>query len=206
MAEMDDRIDAYISKAEEFARPVLNHLSAVVYEACPDVQETIKWDCPHFEYGGNILCSMAAFKNHCAFGFWLSSMMKDPYKLLESSAEKTGMGHFGQLKTLGDLPIKKILKEYIRHAMELIDQRVKRAKPDAASRLKTLEIPDYFKQVLAKNKKAQEAFERFSFSHKKEYIEWIVEAKTEATRNKRMMTAVGWLTTGKSRNWKYTKP
>lgn len=206
MAEKDKRISDYIAHTEEFAQPILNHLRALIHETCPDIRETIKWGVPHFEYAGGILCSMAAFKNHCAFSFWLGSMVKDPGNVQAAQAVKTGMGDFGKLKSLADLPAKKTLAGYIRRAMALNEHGVKRSRFDNTSpQAKTVEVPDYFLEMLKKNKKAAAAFERFSYSHRKEYVEWIAEAKTEQTRNKRMATALEWLAEGKGRNWKYQK-
>lgn len=202
MSQYDPRIDEYILKSADFAKPILTHIRDVVHKACPNARETIKWGFPHFEYAGAILCSMASFKHHCAFGFWLASLMKDPNKIL-AVGERASMGHFGPLKSLADLPTDKILATYIKEAMELIDKGAKVPRPEKATSSKPVEVPEYFLQELKKDKTAFAHFEKFSPSHKKEYVEWITEAKTEATRNKRMATAIEWLQEGKSRNWKY---
>ncbi len=202
MEHFDTRIDAYILKSADFAKPILNHLRSIVHNACPQVKETIKWSFPNFEYSGSILCNMAAFKQHCTFGFWLGSLMNDRYGLLSNVGEKTAMGHFGQIKSLEDLPSNSILTEYIKEAMLLIEKGVKAQKKEKV-KLKELEIPDYFKSALQKNNTALSYFEKLSPSHKKEYLEWLNEAKTETTRNKRVSTAIEWLEEGKSRNWKY---
>ena len=204
MAPTEPRIDEYISKSADFAKPILNHLRSLIHNACPEVKETIKWSFPNFDYGGSILCSMASFKQHCAFTFWLGSRMSDPYKILAGVGEKTSMGHLGQIKTLQDLPSDEILMQYIKEAMALIDKGTKMPKKEKTS-LKELEIPQYFLTALHQNEKALKNFEKFSPSHKKEYIEWIVDAKTEATRNKRLSTAIEWIEEGKGRNWKYMK-
>jgi uncharacterized protein YdeI (YjbR/CyaY-like superfamily) len=205
MPTPDPRIDEYIAKSADFAKPILNHIRSTIHKACPDVKETIKWSFPHFEYAGGILCSMASFKQHCAFGFWLASLMSDPDKVMAAVGEKTSMGHFGPIRSVNDLPSEKILVKYIKEAMSLNEQGTKVAKKVKASSPKEVEIPAYFKEALQKDKAASEAFEKFSASHKREYLEWITEAKTEATRNKRMATTLKWLVEGKSRNWKYNK-
>ena len=204
MPAYDPRIDDYISKSADFAKPILEYLRETIHKACPDVQETMKWSFPHFEYNGSILCSMASFKQHCTFGFWLGSLMNDPHGLLTPVGERTAMGHFGQIRSVKDLPSSKILSAYIKEAMALAEQGVKLPKtPKAAS--KKIETPPYFLAILKKNKKAFEHFERFSPSHKKEYVLWITEAKSEATRNKRMATAIEWLSDGKPKDWRYMK-
>src|SRR5882762_10487209 len=124
MATTDPRIDAYIAKAADFARPVLEHLRKLVHKACPGVQETMKWSFPHFEYGGAILCSMAAFKEHCVFGFWKASIMKDPEGILQI-ADRHSMGHFDRMTSRKDLPSDKILLAYIREAASLNEEGVK---------------------------------------------------------------------------------
>ncbi len=199
MSESTGYVDEYISKAQDFAKPVLKHIRKLVLETVPGVEEVKKWSFPHFDYKGSTLCSMASFKEHCAFGFWKASLMKDPHKLMNG---KDAMGHFGRITRLKDLPSDKIMKEYIKEAAKLNENGVKVVKPKKAAK-EELESPDYFKKALSKNKIAMKNFESFSPSAKRDYIEWLVEAKTEATRDKRMETALEWITEGKKRHWKY---
>ena len=138
--------------------------------------------------------------------FWKASLMKDPV-LIENAKSETAMGHLGKLTSLKDLPSDKKMTAWIKEAMELTDKGIKlpaRAKPTEKEK-KELTVPDYFIKALAKNKKAKQVFENFAYSHKKEYLEWITEAKTEETRNKRMATALEWMAEGKGRNWKYER-
>jgi uncharacterized protein YdeI (YjbR/CyaY-like superfamily) len=205
LSDFDQRIDAYIAKSADFAKPILEHLRQTVHGACPRVTETMKWSFPHFEYKGSILCSMAAFKQHCAFGFWLGALMTDPDRLLESVGTKTSMGHLGKITSLKDIPSKKILSKYIKEAMALIDNgqtKIARQKPLKSTPVK---VPLYFEARLKKNSDAKVVFEQLSNSHKKEYVDWIADAKTDVTREKRITTAVEWLSEGKIRNWKYEK-
>lgn len=202
MPSFDPRIDAYIEKSAPFAQPIMEHIRELVHKACPQVEETVKWGFPHFEYKG-ILCSMAAFKKHCYFGFWKAALMKDEKNVLKV-ADKHSMGHFDKITSLKDLPADKILISYIKEAMRLNDEDIKTpAKPKAAKA--EPETPAQLTAALKKNKTAQNTFENFSPSHKREYIEWITEAKTDATREKRIATTIEWLAEGKSRHWKYTK-
>ncbi len=204
MAKKEKAIDAYISKSADFAKPILNHIRELVHKTCPDVEEKMKWSFPHFDYKGEMMCSMAAFKQHAVFGFWKASLMKDPV-LVETAKSEVAMGHLGRLTSVKDLPADKKMIAWIKEAMLLNDKGIKlAAKPKAADK-KELIIPDYFITALAKNKKAKQVFEGFAYSHKKEYVQWITEAKTEDTRNKRMATALEWLNEGKSRNWKYER-
>jgi|HubBroStandDraft_1064217.scaffolds.fasta_scaffold252496_2 uncharacterized protein YdeI (YjbR/CyaY-like superfamily) len=199
-AKKDPRMDAYISDAPDFAKPILNHLRELVHTACPDVEETMKWSRPHFLHNG-LLCGMSAFKHHCAFGFWLAEKVLSDQGTW--SAQNDGMGHFGKITSLADLPGDKQLLAWIKKAAALNDSGVKRPAAPRPAGNRELIIPDYFTAALKKNKKAQAAFEAFSYSHKKEYVEWITEAKREETRQKRIETMLTWLTEGKSRNWKY---
>ena len=198
MPTVDPRVDAYIEKSAEFAKPILNHIRKLVHKACPDIRETMKWSFPHFDHKGTV-CSMASFKQHCALGFWKQS-------LLEQSAfpaEKTAMGSFGRITSIKDLPSDKVMINLIHQAVELNEKGVKVAKKPVEK--KELVVPADLTKALAKNKSAKATFEKFSPSHKREYVAWIEEAKTEATRNKRLATTLEWLSEGKSKNWKYEK-
>lgn len=200
MAKKDARIDAYIAKSADFAKPILIHIRELVHKACPDVEETMKWSFPHFDYKGEMMCSVAAFKQHCAFGFWKTALMKDAATMLNN--RKDAMGSMGRITSLKDLPSDKILTAYIKEAMKLNDEGVKIKKEKPAAK-KELKIPDYFIAAVKKNKKAWTVFENFAYSHRKEYVQWVTEAKTEETRNKRLKQAIEWMAEGKGRNWKY---
>jgi uncharacterized protein YdeI (YjbR/CyaY-like superfamily) len=198
MGTQDPRIDAYIGKSAAFARPILAHLRKVVHAACPDVEETMKWSFPHFMYKG-MLCSMASFKEHCAFGFWKSSLL---VKSAGGEAEKA-MGQFGRITKLSDLPSQTVLAGYIKEAMKLNDDGVKVPKSSKPKASREVVVPDDLADALARNKAARATFEGFSPSNKREYVDWITEAKTEATRLRRIETALEWMAEGKPRNWKY---
>jgi uncharacterized protein YdeI (YjbR/CyaY-like superfamily) len=200
MGQYDSRTDAYIAKSAEFAKPILEYIRKVVHEASPLVGETVKWGMPFFDYKGPI-CNMAAFKQHCAFGFWRSSLIKDPYLVLNNT-EEPAMGSFGRLTSIADLPSKEILTDYILQCIALNEKGVK-AHPKAPAAKAELVIPDYFTDLLTGYPKAKEVFDGFSYSNKKEYVEWFTEAKTDATRQKRLDTAIEWLSEGKTRMWKY---
>jgi uncharacterized protein YdeI (YjbR/CyaY-like superfamily) len=199
MGKRDKRIDTYILKSADFAIPILNHLRALIHVTCPEVEETMKWSFPHFDYKGT-MCSMASFKHHCAFGFWKAALMKDK-TLVANAKRETAMGHLGRITSLKDLPSDKKMIAYIKEAMKLNEAGAKVEKVKMAK--KEIPIPDYFVKALAKNKKAKKVFDDFSPSHRREYLEWITEAKTEITREKRMGTTLEWLEAGKARNWKY---
>ncbi len=200
----DKRIDEYIAKAQPFAQPILKHLRELVHKACPDTEEKWKWSFPNFDSHGAPLCSMAAFKQHCAFAFWKATLLKDTHKIL-TKTEREAMGHFGRITSLKDLPPDKIMIAYIKEAAKLNEQGIKVARKPVSKEKKKIVVPDYFLKAMAKNKKALKTFEAFSYSHKKEYVDWITDAKSEATRKSRMKTAVEWLAEGKPRMWKYVK-
>ncbi len=203
MSATDTRIDAYISKSADFAKPILSHLRKLVHKACPDVTETMKWSMPFFETNGAILCNMASFKAHCSFGFWNASLLKDPEGILQVT-DRNAMGHFDRITSVKDLPADKILLAYIKEAAQLNAQGVKKAPPKKAPKA-DLPEPAALTAALKKNKKAKATFEAFPPSHRREYIQWISEAKTEDTRDKRIATTLEWLEEGKDRNWKYRK-
>jgi uncharacterized protein YdeI (YjbR/CyaY-like superfamily) len=204
MAKKDKRIDVYIERSAEFAKPVLKHFRELVHKACPDVEETMKWSFPHFDYKGSMMCSMASFKQHCAIGFWKAALMSDK-TLVEKARTEEAMGHLGRITSLKDLPKDAVLIKYIKEAMKLNDEGVKlspKAKPTVK---KPLEVPTWFMEALKKNKKALKTYQEFSESNKKEYVLWVTEAKTEETKTLRLKTAVAWMSEGKRRNWKYIK-
>ena len=203
MAKKEKAIDSYIAKSADFAKPILTHIRELVHKACVDVEEKMKWSFPHFDYKGEMMCSMAAFKQHAAFGFWKASLMKDPV-LVENAKSESAMGHLGRLCSLKDLPSDKKITAWIKEAMALTDKGIKIVKPKPVEK-KELVVPDYFTAALKKNKKASAVFGAFAYSHKKEYLQWITEAKTEETRNSRMATAMEWMAEGKPRAWKYQK-
>ena len=198
MGKRDPRIDGYIAKSADFAKPILAHLREVVHSACPEVEESWKWSSPSFVYKG-MLCGMAACKAHCAFGFWKGSLV------VGGEGDGSAMGHFGRITRLADLPPKKVLVGYIRKAIDLNDRGVKnptRARPKTK---KAVVVPNALKAALGKNKAARATFDGFSPSKREEYVEWLTEAKTDETRTKRLLTAIEWMAEGKPRNWKYMK-
>jgi len=200
MGKKDPRIDAYIAKSADFAKPILHHIRKRVHAACPEVEETMKWSFPHFDYKG-MLCSMAAFKQHCSFGFWKGALI---FGNNRGKADEA-MGHFGRITSVSDLPKDSVLTGYIKEAVRLNDAGTKLPPRPRAKGKKELVIPDSFITALKENKKARTTFDNFSYSHQKEYVEWITEAKTEDTRERRMETAIEWLAEGKPRHWKYLK-
>jgi uncharacterized protein YdeI (YjbR/CyaY-like superfamily) len=197
MGIRDPRIDRYIANAAPFARPVLTELRDLVHETCPRVQETLKWGMPSFMHHG-ILCGMAAFQAHATFGFWKGKLIVDA----KSNKNYEAMGQFGRITKMGDLPSKRVLAGYIRQAMKLNEEgvRVPRA---ATTPKKPIAVPGDLRVALAKSAKAKKTFDDFTPSHRREYLEWITEAKRVETRKKRIAQTVEWLAAGRRRNWKY---
>ena len=193
----DPRIDAYIERAAPFAQPILTQVRELVHEACPQVEETIKWGMPTFVHAGGILCGMAAFKQHASFGFWKHALV------VGEGQPRDGMGSYGKMTSLQDLPPKKTLLAHVRKAMKLNEDGVKSPAARKAAPKPPPEAPDDLLAALKKNKAAKATFDAFPPSCKRDYIEWIVEAKREETRAKRLAQAVEWMAEGKRRNWKY---
>jgi uncharacterized protein YdeI (YjbR/CyaY-like superfamily) len=203
---LNPKVDAYLARAQPFAQPIMEHLRQLVHKACPEVEETIKWSRPFFEYRGAILCNMSAFKEHCSFGFWgeeMSVVLRGAKVLRED-----GMGSLGRITSLKNLPSDKQMLGWLRQAAEFVDSG-RYTSPIAARRRvvkapkPVLETPPEFARALKRNKKAAAVFAAFSPSCKREYIEWITDAKRAETRDKRIATAVEWIAEGKQRNWKY---
>jgi uncharacterized protein YdeI (YjbR/CyaY-like superfamily) len=202
---MNPRVDAYCAKVQPFAQPILARLRELVHKACPEVDETIKWSRPFFQYRGAILCNMSAFKEHCSFGFWgeeIGAVLREAAVLREGA-----MGSLGRIISVADLPSDKQMLGWIRQAAAFVDSgqytspiaarhKVVKQKP-------SLDSPVEFKAALQRNKKAAAVFAAFSPSCKREYVEWIAKAKRQETRDKRIATAVAWIAEGKQRNWKY---
>lgn len=203
MATKDKRVDAYIEKAQPFAQPVLKKMRELVHKACPDVTETIKWGMPHFEYKGPMF-GMASFKQHCVGGFWKSKLLDDPKNLLGERKNNGGeaMGNLGCLTSVKDLPPDKALIGFIKQHMKLNDEGIKVEKKKPAVKKESV-APKELLTALSKNKKAQITYNNFPPSQKKEYNDWVADAKTESTKTKRIIEAVLWMSEGKPRLWKY---
>lgn len=196
MGKKDPRVSAYILKAPPYARPILKYLRKTIHAALPGVTETIRWQSPHFDCRGPI-CYMAAFKNHCAFGFWKSRLI-----FADEDASAEAMGQFGRIASMADLPSKKELSRYLRKAARFNETGVKSVASRPA-RKKKLKVPADLKSELRRNAKAGKAFENFSYTNRKEYAEWISGAKRPETRRRRLATALQWIAQGKVQNWRY---
>jgi uncharacterized protein YdeI (YjbR/CyaY-like superfamily) len=201
MSKPNPAVDAYIAKAAPFARPILEKVRELFHKACPEIEEVMKWSFPHFEYRG-IVGSMAAFKQHAIFGFWKAALLTDPHGLFDESCD-TGMSR-AKFTDVSELPPDKVLIAYIREAVALNEEGVKVERPKREKKPE-VEVPADFLAALKKNKNALAAFEAFSPGQRREYVEWIVEAKQDATRQKRLAQAVEWIAEGKARNWKYER-
>jgi len=200
MGTRDPRFDAYIEKAAPFAQPILAHLREVVHAACPEVVEEMKWSSPHFTYRG-MLAHMAAFKQHCAFGFWKGVLIVEE----DGGRGEEAMGQFGRITSLDDLPPDEVLTRHVHRAMELNEAGAKVPPRPTRHPRPDLPVPGVLTAALEANPAARAAFDGFSPSQRREYLEWITEAKSGATREKRLAQAVEWMAEGKSRNWKYQR-
>jgi uncharacterized protein YdeI (YjbR/CyaY-like superfamily) len=205
-ANLNPKVDAYLAKARPFAQPILTHLRSLVHKACPEVEETIKWSRPFFEYRGAILCNISAFKEHCSFGFWgeeIGAVLREVGAL-----QADGMGTLGRIASLKHLPSDRQMLAWLRQAATFVDTG-QYTSPIAARRKvvkapkPAVEAPTEFTAALKKDKKAAAVFASFSPSCKREYLEWIADAKRDETRKKRIATASEWIAEGKQRNWKY---
>ncbi|HTE01255.1 MAG TPA: YdeI/OmpD-associated family protein [Mucilaginibacter sp.] len=201
MEKYDPRVDAYIDKSADFAKPILSHIREMVHRVAPELSEAMKWGFPFFDYKGPV-CQMAAFKRHCAFGFWREKMLNDPKGYLKVDGEESSAGSFGQIFSISDLPPEEVLVDFIHQALAINEKGVKVEKKPAAPKA-GVEMPAEFDKLLRENLVAMDNFEKFSPSKKREYLEWFAEAKSDATRQKRIDQALEWIAEGKSRHWKY---
>ena len=197
MPTRDPPIDAYIAQAAPFARPILGKLRELVHRGCPEVVETMKWSAPAFDHHGP-LAGMAAFKAHCAFGFWKGKLVVEGEKVGEA------MGSYGRLASLADLPPEAVVVGHVRKAAELNESGVKLERPKKHPKPE-IPVPPELASALRKNAKARATWEGFAPSHRREYLEWITEAKREETRAERLATTLEWLAQGKTRNWRYQR-
>ncbi|WP_183558643.1 YdeI/OmpD-associated family protein [Mucilaginibacter sp. SP1R1] len=205
MMNYNSAVDAYITNSEDFAKPILEHLRKLIQENCPNVEETIKWSLPHFDYKGDNMGVIAAYKNHCSFTFLKAELMTDP-RLKESKNLKPIQRFMGKITKKADLPADEEFIAMLKEAMLLNEQgiKIKREKPES-DKPKILETPDYLMAALTANPKAKQVFESKSNSFRKEYIIWITDAKTDDTRKKRISEALEWIAEGKGRFWKNQK-
>ncbi len=199
MPTTDPRVDAYIAKSADFAKPILTRVRDMVHEACPEVQETIKWGSPFFDYKGQMMCAIAAFKQHCALIFWKASLIDG----LPPNGDKS-RGSFGRITSMNEMPGKRQFNGYIRAAMALNDAGVTVKRPKAGAKPEA-KVPRELAAALVKSKKAAAVFGKFRPGQRREYCEWISEAKREETKAKRVAQAVVWIAEGKTRNWKYER-
>jgi uncharacterized protein YdeI (YjbR/CyaY-like superfamily) len=202
MPKRDPRIDAKIAASPAFARPILEHLRALAHKACPETEETLKWGMPHFTYRGSILFGMGSFKAHIAMGFWLGNL------IIGDKTSQAAMGQFGRITSMRDLPPDKTILGFIKKAMDLIDKGAKSPSRSAQSRAKPKpppKVPAFLQAAFRRDAQAGAGFKSLAPGKQREYVEWLVEAKTEATREKRLAQALEWMAEGKGRNWKYEK-
>ena len=199
MGKKDPRVDAYIAKSPDFAKPILTYLREVIHQGCPDVVETMKWSSPNFDYHG-IMVGCAAFKQHAVLGFWKAPLLKLDGTPVSTEME-SGAGQFGKLTSIKDLPARSKLVKLVKDAAKLNEAGV--TMPRAPRRPQAVQVPPELTKALHKNAKARAVFAAFPPSHRREYVQWIVEAKTEETRQRRLSQAIEWIAEGKQRNWKY---
>lgn len=203
MKELNKDVTSYITQSESFAKPILKHWRHLVNENCPDVVEAIKWGIPHFDYKGDFMCVMASYKSHCSFSFLKAELMNDP-RLKESKKLKPVQRFMGKISSVDELPADKEFIKLLKEAMSLNEKGLKLPVIKPAKAQKT-EVPDYFVQQLKSNPKAEKVFEAGSPSFRKNYLTWIIDAKTETTRNKRIEQSLEWIAEGKDRFWQYKK-
>ena len=192
----DPRIDAYIAKAQPFARPILEKVRNRVHAVVPDVEEAIKWSMPAYTLGGKIVLITAAFKAHTALNFWRGQELRG------EAANANAMGQFGKIGSVDELPPDAELDRLISEVAELAKAAPapRKAKHDPKP---APGLHPEFAAALAKAPKAKAALDGFPPSAQRDYFEWISEARQDATRQKRIATAVEWLGEGKRRHWKY---
>jgi len=199
MKHTNPLVDEYISNAQPFARPILKHIRELMHKGCPELTETMKWGMPHFEYHG-VIGSMAGFKEHAVFGFWKQDLIPGMKQYIK---EKEAMGSWGRITSLEGIPPDKDIIEFVRVAAELNEKGIK--SPKRAPKPVVVNMPEDFMSSIRANKKAFETYDNFSPSNKRDYADWINDAKSDETRQQRIETAIEWMKEGKPRMWKYMK-
>ncbi|QKJ28968.1 YdeI/OmpD-associated family protein [Mucilaginibacter mali] len=203
MENTEPKVDAYIAKSPAYAQPIITHLRKLIHQVTPQVTEVMKWGHPHFDYKGPFM-GLAAFKEHLGLNFWKSTLMDDPAGLF-AAAEKGSAGSIGKIRSMADLPADDVLITYMLNAIDLNEKGIKLPPPKKTEEPKELEMPTDLIEAFKSNTGTLQHFEKFSPSAKKEYISWLDEAKSEATRQKRLDTMMEWVAEGKTRHWKYKK-
>jgi len=203
MAQLNSKVEEYIAKSEAFAKPILEYLRQIIHETCPDATEDIKWGTPHYSYKGDHLCMIAGFKNHCSFSLYKAEFMIDK-EIAESVKSGKKFGYMDKLKSVSELPSKEVLVSLLKEAMTINEKGIKKEKP-VSDKPKVIETPDYLVEVLNANKKAKEVWESKSDSYRKDYLVWIIDAKTDTTRQRRIEQSLEWIAEGKGRFWQYAK-
>jgi hypothetical protein len=200
MGAKDPRVDAYVAKAAPFARPLLRHFRGLVHRGCPSVVETIKWGHPAFDHHG-FLAGMAAFREHASFIFWKEKRLVADGVLAPSYE---GWGQFGKVRGLADLPSDAAILRTVRAAARLNVEGTPSPRSTPRVKRPVPRTPAAFAAAL-RGAGADAKHRAMSTSMRREYVEWIAEAKTTATRDRRIATAVQWIAEGKRRNWKYAR-
>ena len=203
MNNLNKKVDDYIAKSEPFAKPILDQLRAIIHETCPEVGEDIKWGTPHYSYKGDHLCMLGSFKNHCSFSLYKAEFMKDE-KIAASVLAGKKFGYMDKLKSVTELPSEDVLISLIQEAMAINEKGVKKEKP-VTDKPKVLETPEYLLNALNAYENAKAVWESKSDAFRKDYLIWIIDAKTETTRQKRIDQSLEWIAEGKGRFWQYEK-
>lgn len=202
--EANPKVDVYLENSAEFARPILTRIRAMVGQICPEAKEDFKWSFPFFTYKGGNLCHMAAFKKHCAFGFWFAPLMDDPAGIFVKRETQEAMGDLGKITEIRQLPTAEVLRPYLIQAMMLIEEGAKLPKAPKA-KPEPLTIPDEFQKAMLEKPQVEFQFSKMTPGKQREYVQWIYSAKTDKTRQSRLETALDWIAEGKSMTWKYEK-
>jgi uncharacterized protein YdeI (YjbR/CyaY-like superfamily) len=203
MTQLNSKVDEYIAKTENFAKPILEYLRNIIHDTCPSVEEDIKWGTPHYSYKGDHLCMLAGFKNHCSFSLYKAEFMKNK-ELAESVMAGKKFGYMDKVKSISELPSKKVLVSLIKEAMTINEHGIKKEKT-VSDKPKVLETPVYLAKSLNANKKAKAVWESKSDAFRKDYLVWIIDAKTDTARQKRVEQTLEWVAEGKGRFWQYDK-
>jgi len=204
MENYNKDVTAYIAKMADFAKPILSHLREIIFSACPEAEENIKWGTPHYSYKGDHLVMMGGFKQHCSFSLYKAELMKD--KEIQASVQAgKKFGYLDKIKDISELPNKEKLTAYIKEAMVLNENGTPKPKPVKEKSAAEVVAPQEFIDALKKDSKATKIFESKSPSFRKNYIIWIADAKTDETRNKRIVQSLEWIAEGKDRFWQSKK-
>ncbi|MCB0792148.1 MAG: DUF1801 domain-containing protein [Flavobacteriales bacterium] len=197
-----ERINSHIAEQDEWKRRLMVRLRQLIHQVDPGIEETWRWNGPHFDRNG-IMLGMSAHKTCVSIWFHKGALLKDPRRLFEPLEKDEAKGMRVYKLKESDAIDEKAFTELVKQAVKLNEDGVKLSEAKPAR--KTLVVPPELESVLKKDQHAMTNWEGFSYSKKKDYIEWVTDAKREETRKRRIAQAFQLIRDGLALNERYEK-